>query len=201
MGRVPEAARPLQRSRAANQGGDPLAPEGRTNAIRGVAAGLERLAGLLRGLLGLALIAMVLLNVANAAGRYLAGRALPGADEILLYAMIWLVFLGLILVTARRRHLGLNLLERRLPPPGRRLQRLLTDLLLALLCGFLALQSLAVVERLGAIGQTSMAAGLPMAWVHGGLLAGLALTALVAAVQAGLGLWRLCRAAPPGPAA
>ncbi|MEO1190725.1 MAG: TRAP transporter small permease [Pseudomonadota bacterium] len=144
-------------------------------------------------LLGLALLAMVLLNVANAGGRYLFGQSISGADEILLFSMIWLVFLGTILVTAKRRHLRLDLLERLWPARGRLLQRSLIDLLLAGLCGFLALQSLAVVERLGMIGQTSMAAGLPMAWVHGGLLLGLALTALVAGLQGLLGVYQLLR--------
>ncbi|GAB5468565.1 MAG: hypothetical protein Kilf2KO_15950 [Rhodospirillales bacterium] len=154
---------------------------------------LQRLGRWGQLLLGVALLAMVLLNVGNAGGRYLFGRALPGADEILLFAMIWLVFLGGILVTARRRHLRLDLLERLWPGRGQLLQQSLIDLLLAGLCGFLALQSLAVVERLGGIGQTSMAAGLPMAWVHGGLLVGLALTALVALLQGLAGLLRLLK--------
>jgi len=158
-----------------------------------VSAGLARLDRLMRALLGLLLIAMVLLNVINAGGRYLVGRSIPGADEILLYSMIWLVFLGLIQVTAHHRHLRLDLLERKLPRRGAALQRLLSDLLVAGLCGFLALQSLAVVERLGSIGQTSMSAGLPMAWVHGVLLFGLAAAALVAALQVLLGLVGLLR--------
>ncbi len=156
-----------------------------------MSAFLRQLERLVQAFLGLALIAMVLLNVGNAAGRYLFGRAVSGADDILLYSMIWLVFLGLILVTARRRHLRLDLVERFWPGRGRQVQQLLIDLLLAVLCGFLAMQSLAVVERLSAIGQTSIATGLPMAWVHGGLLIGLALTALVAALQVLHGLWRL----------
>ncbi len=159
-----------------------------TERIGRILAWVDRLA---RAGLGLALIAMVLLNVVNAAGRYLVGRSLAGADEILLYAMIWLVFLGLILVTAEGRHLRLDLLERALPRRAAGLQRLLSDLLVALLCGFLASQSWAVFERLDSIGQTSMAAGLPMAWVHGGLLIGLAATALVAGLQALLRLYRL----------
>ena len=113
-------------------------------------------------MLGLVLIALVLLNVVNATVRYLFGRSLPEADEILLYGMIWLVFLGLTQVTATRRHLRLDLLERALPGRSAAIQRLVTDLLIAGLCGFLASQSLIVVERLGSIGQTSIAAGLTL---------------------------------------
>lgn len=165
-----------------------------------MSAGLDALARrldrLAAGLLGLLLLALVLLNVVNAAGRYLFGRSLPGADEILLYGMIWLVFLGMIQVTTKRRHLQLDLLERWLPQRAKLLQRLLVDLLIAVLCAYLASQSWIVVERLGSIGQTSMAAGLPMAWVHGGLLIGLAATAVTAGLQTLLGLLRLLRGVP-----
>ncbi len=164
-----------------------------SSRLEGLSGHLDRLAA---GMLGLLLLALVLLNVVNAAGRYLFGRSLPGADEILLYGMIWLVFLGLIQVTAKRRHLQLDLLERWLPGRGKQLQRLLIDLLIAGLCGYLASQSWIVVQRLGSIGQTSMAAGLPMAWVHGGLLIGLAATAATAALQAVLGVLRLLRGLP-----
>lgn len=74
-----------------------------------------------RKLLGLLLIAMVLLNVANAAGRYLFGSSIEGSDELLVFAMVWLVFLGAVLATARRGHLGFDVLERLLPPGPRRL--------------------------------------------------------------------------------
>ena len=43
-------------------------------------------------LLGLVLLAMVALNVANAAGRHVLQRSILGADEILVFAMAWLVF-------------------------------------------------------------------------------------------------------------
>ncbi|MEQ8654106.1 MAG: TRAP transporter small permease [Kiloniellales bacterium] len=165
-----------------------------STALDSLARRLDRVAA---GLLGLLLLALVALNVVNAAGRYLFGRSLPGADEILLYGMIWLVFLGMIQVTAKRRHLQLDLLERWLPGRGKLLQRLLVDLLIAILCGYLASQSMLVVERLGSIGQTSMAAGLPMAWVHGGLLVGLGATAFTAGLQAILGVLRLLRGLSP----
>ena len=44
-----------------------------------------------RTLLGALLIAMMLLNVANAVCRYLFSVVLIGADELLVFAMIWMV--------------------------------------------------------------------------------------------------------------
>jgi TRAP-type C4-dicarboxylate transport system permease small subunit len=53
-----------------------------------------------RALLGFVLLGMVLLNVANAIGRYTAGMVFIGSDELLVFGMIWLVMIGMLLVTA-----------------------------------------------------------------------------------------------------
>lgn len=119
-----------------------------------------------RSLLGALLIAMVLLNVANAAGRYLFGKAIAGSDEILVFAMVWLVFLGAVLVTARRGHLGFDVLDRLLPEQLRRPLHVLRHLAVAALAGYVALQSWQVLEKLARIGQSSMALGIPMVVPH-----------------------------------
>jgi hypothetical protein len=51
---------------------------------------------------------MVAINVINAVCRYLLGIVFTGADEVLVFMMIWLVMLGLILVTASRRNIALD---------------------------------------------------------------------------------------------
>ena len=144
--------------------------------------GAGRLA--LRWALGLLLIAMVLLNVANAAGRYLFGRAITGADEVLVFSMVWLVFAGVVLVTAEGRHLRLDLaasLFRGRLGHGR---AVLIDLMIAVLCLYVALQSWEIIGRLAQIGQRSMALGIPMVVPHAAIAIGLAATALVALVAA-----------------
>lgn len=144
--------------------------------------GAGRLA--LRWALGLLLIAMVLLNVANAAGRYLFGRAIAGADELLVFSMVWLVFAGVVLVTAEGRHLRLDLaasLFRGRLGHGR---AVLIDLMIAVLCLYVALQSWEIIGRLAQIGQRSMALGIPMVVPHAAIAIGLAATALVALVAA-----------------
>ena len=72
-----------------------------------------------RPLLGLVLLIMVALNVVNAVCRYLFGIVFTGADEVLVFMMIWLVMLGLILVTASRRNIALDFLANRLGPRSR----------------------------------------------------------------------------------
>jgi len=150
---------------------------------------------LVAGLLGLLLIAMVLLNVANAAGRYLFGRAIDGSDEILVFSMVWIVFIGLVLVTRTDRHLGFDLAARLFRGRWGALRSGLLDIGLAVLAGYVALQSFGFVDRLARLGQVSMAAGIPMAVPHAAVLVGMALTSLLAGLR---GLVRLACFAAPG---
>ena len=62
---------------------------------------------------------MVALNVVNAVCRYVFGIVLTGADEVLVFGMIWMVMLGMILVTADRRHIALDFLVTRAGPRQR----------------------------------------------------------------------------------
>lgn len=144
--------------------------------------GLGRVA--LRWALGLLLIAMVLLNVANAAGRYLFGHAITGADEVLVFSMVWLVFAGVVLVTAEGRHLRLDLAATLFAGRFGAARALLINLIIAALCFYVALQSWEIIGRLGQIGQRSMALGIPMVVPHAAIAIGLAATALVALLLA-----------------
>ena len=140
---------------------------------------MQRLSALIRQALGLVLIAMVVLNVANAAGRYLFGKAVPGSDELLTFAMVWLVFVGAVLVAASNDHLGFDLLRRVLPGRARRVLHRVQCLVIMLLSGFVAFQSWSVLEKLAQVDQRSMATGIPMAIPHAAVLAGMALISLV----------------------
>lgn len=146
---------------------------------RGPAAAFASAGRAVRLALGLLLIAMVLLNVANALSRYLLGQAIAGSDELLVFGMVWLVFLGAAFVTADRRHLCFDVVSLGLPRRARGLLRIASDLLVILLLGFVAWQSLDVVERLAALGQRSMAAALPTYIPHSAILVGFALSVLV----------------------
>ena len=68
----------------------------------------------LNGLACVALLAMMLLVAADVAGRYLIGHPLPGAIELVQYAMVFVVFSALPTVTLKRRHISLDVLHDRL---------------------------------------------------------------------------------------
>jgi len=155
----------------------PTEAEPRGRAARGAVA-------IVRKALGFLLLAMVLLNVANAAGRYVFQVAIPGSDEILVFAMVWLVFLGACLVYVNSGHLNFGLLTARLPFPWQgRLQRLIA-LSTALLCGYLTYQSWQVLSTLARIGQKSMASEIPMVVPHTAVLLSLAVITLCALYRA-----------------
>jgi TRAP-type C4-dicarboxylate transport system permease small subunit len=136
----------------------------------------------LRVLLGLILLVMVAVNVTNAAARYLAGVQWIGSDEFLVYSQVWIVMIGLAVVTAERRNLALDILAGTRAVRLRRLRDALTGAVTALACGYAAWQSFGFIGRIAALDQKSMALGLPMAIPHAGLFIGFVATALVAAV-------------------
>jgi TRAP-type transport system small permease protein len=134
-----------------------------------------------RLLLGVMLLIMVALNVINAVCRYVFSIVFPGADEILVFMMIWLVMLGLVLVTAQRSNIALDFLILRSGPRSRRLLEIFHHVVMTVCCAFTTFYCWAFVSRVAAIGQTSMALGLPMAVPHFALVVGFAGTTIVAA--------------------
>ena len=135
---------------------------------------------LLRGLAGLVLIAMVALNVVNAAGRYTIGLVFVGADELLVFSMIWMVMVGAVVAVAERSHLSLDMLPLRLHGRARTALYAFHGVVMTIACGCAAWQSLAFVTKIGRLGQTSMGLGIPMAVAHSALLVGFTGMAVVA---------------------
>lgn len=144
-----------------------------------------------RLLLGLVLLGMVLLNVANAMARYGFGAVLIGADELLVFAMIWMVMIGMVLATVERSHVALDIVTVRVGPRARLALTAMHHGVIAVAGAYAAWASLVFVSRIAANQQTSMALAIPMYLPHGAVTLGLAATALVAAVLAASDLRRL----------
>jgi TRAP-type C4-dicarboxylate transport system permease small subunit len=134
-----------------------------------------------RTLLGLVLIGLVLLNVVNAVARA-TGRVVIGVDEVLIFGMIWMVMIGMMLVTADRNHIALEILTARIGARARCILSIVTHAVMMAACGYAAVQSFGFIQRVAATGQTSMALGMPMLIPHSALLVGFAGTAVIAAM-------------------
>lgn len=139
------------------------------NGIIRAEALVVRLIGIL---LGLGLIAMVIVNVINATGRYSGWFSLVGADELLVYSMIWIVMLGAILAARDRDHLSVNLLPSAISGRSAAAVQVLIDLATVAVSVFIAWHSFSFIERIAALNQTSMGLGIPMVIPHTAILVG-----------------------------
>ena len=112
--------------------------------------------------LALAFITAVLLNFSNVVGRYVFGISLLGSDEVQIYIMVGMTFLGAAVVTRRNMHLRMDVLVRFFPTPVQALLRVLEQVLLITLAGFVLAQSFFYARSMLRIGRTSDMAGVPI---------------------------------------
>lgn len=155
----------------------------------------DRIARVIELALALAFIAAVLLNFINVVGRYLFGLSLLGADEVQVFVMVGMTFLGAAIVTRRNQHLRMDVLVRFMPAWLQLALRVIEQLLLVALAGFVVSQSYFYARQMMRLGRTSDMAGVPM-WVpHGTVALGFVLI-LIVALWSVLGFMRRA----PGPA-
>ena len=139
---------------------------------------IARLEGLfiegVRVIVGASIFVSIAINFANIAGRYLFSSPILWAEEILDYLMVWSVFLGAVLVTWEGRHIKMDLLSVRIPSPAREVVNVLSVATFAAVCAFMVWQSWTVVNVARELDQRSVAAEIPMALAHAGVLLGFA---------------------------
>jgi len=137
----------------------------------------------LEKLLGLALIAAVAFNFVNVVGRYIFGRTFIAADEVQIFIMVYIAFLGAAVATWRRLHLRMDVLVQLLP---RRAQAALaaTELALVLvLAAFVLYVSSGYVAQMAGLDARSQNAGIPMWLPHSAIVLGFGLIAVLAVLQ------------------
>jgi TRAP-type C4-dicarboxylate transport system permease small subunit len=139
----------------------------------GALSSLERvlIAGV-RTIVGAAIFVSIAINFANIAGRYLFSAPVLWAEEILDYLMVWSVFLGAVLVTWEGRHIKMDLISVRIPSPAREIVNAVAAAVFAAVCTFMIGQSWTVTSLAWRIDQRSIAAEIPMAFAHAGVLLG-----------------------------
>jgi TRAP-type C4-dicarboxylate transport system permease small subunit len=141
-----------------------------------IASGVERV-------LALALILGILLNFINGMGRYLTGFTLSGADEIEIYILIWIAFLGAAVVTWRRQHLRMDVLVNACPAPVRKAVVVFEALVLLAVALFVFWQSLQYVKRLFDFGSVSDIARVPTWIPHSAVFVCFGAIAIIVVVQ------------------
>jgi TRAP-type C4-dicarboxylate transport system permease small subunit len=119
--------------------------------------------GFLRLLLGVALLLSVVLICANAFGRYVLHAPVIWAEEVLGYSLVWMVYLGAVLVTAGGYHLRMDLFVQLLGEKAQVFLRLIGNLV------FIAVAALIVYQApltIAEFSHHSQVANLPMDVVH-----------------------------------
>lgn len=133
--------------------------------------------------LGLVLIASVLLNCANIAGRYFFSITLISADELQIFGMIAITFLGLFIVSWRGAHLRMDILVLAMPPWLRAALKVLERLIICAVAILVIAMSWEYVTKMHMLGVRSENAEIPMWILHAIVTAGMALVVLVTLVQ------------------
>lgn len=124
---------------------------------------VDLILGGLRVLLGVMLLASVVLICANAFGRYVLLSPIIWAEEILGYGLVWMIYLGAVLVTASGEHLRMDLVIQLLGEKSRAFFHLLGNI------AFIAVALLIIYQAPATISEFthhSQVANLPMDVVH-----------------------------------
>ena len=85
---------------------------------------------LVEKLMAVILTLIVILIFSNVVGRYVLGTSFAGAEEVSRLLFVWLVFLGAILALRRRAHLGVELVQARIPHWARKGCAVITHVLM-----------------------------------------------------------------------
>jgi TRAP-type C4-dicarboxylate transport system permease small subunit len=144
----------------------------------------DRVARAIEVALAVAFIMAVVLNFTNVVGRYLFGVSFLASDEVQVFVMVGMTFLGAAVVTRRHEHLRMDVLVQFMPGPVRFGLRITEQILLIVLAGFVLSQSYFYATQMWRIGRTSDMAGVPMWIPHGSVALGFVLILLIA-------VWRL----------
>lgn len=143
---------------------------------------MNKLMRAIERILALAFIGAVCLNFANVVGRYGLGRSIAGADEVQIYVMVFMAFLGAAVVSWRRQHLRMDVLVRFLPRRVQTALRFCELAMIGILGSFVVVQSWRYAAQMFAIGRTSDVGDIPMWIPHGAVTLGFALI-LVSALR------------------
>lgn len=132
------------------------------------------------------MLAMSVLYTLNVLVREIApayASRIAWIDELCLFGLAWVVFLGLGITLERGRHIGMTALLRKLAPGARRGVKLAVDLAGLGFSLYIAHLCLTVTLLVLQTGQVSPTLGVSMSWLYGPMPVGFALLGLRYALE------------------
>lgn len=143
---------------------------------------LSRLDGWLwaaaRASIGLVLIGATALVSVNVFFRYVFNYALSWGDEVITYALLWLVFLGGGVAARQGAHISMEALLTLLPARLQRRNAVVVNVVCAALSAVVGYLGWRLAEAVRSLDQVGAASGVPMFWVYLAIPVGCALMML-----------------------
>lgn len=141
-------------------------------------AATRSLTTLLRSLAGAMMLAAIAVNFANVVARYVVLRPFPWAEETMQFLAVWIVMLGAAVITRHQEHLRMDALLVAVRPAVRRGLVAFDTLLGVVICLYVVVQSVQVVQMLTTTGQRSVIARIPMNLMYASVVLGFAFATL-----------------------
>ena len=143
----------------------------------------ERVLVIVRLVLGTLMLTSIAVNFANVVARRVFSAPFAWAEEAMIYIMVWLVFLGVVLVSWRNDHLKMDLLSSSLRGRWRAAVNVLAVAVVIAVGVYVVVHSLPVVLTFGRNEQVSVAAGIPMALPHAAIVIGFGLALIAVLIR------------------
>jgi TRAP-type C4-dicarboxylate transport system permease small subunit len=144
---------------------------------------LDRLMRWIERGLAYAFIAAIALNFINVVGRYGFGSTILSADELQIYIMVFMTFLGAAVVAWRNQHLRMDVVVAALPELIRHMVKIAEALAIVILTTFVLWNSTYYAKQMFVLGRVSDMARVPMWIPHGVVAVGFGLMALIGCLR------------------
>jgi TRAP-type C4-dicarboxylate transport system permease small subunit len=143
----------------------------------------RRFASFIQGVTAVLLLIAVTLNFLNVTGRYVFGAPIFWAEEVMLFLLVAIVFLGNSVVGWEGKQLRMDVVLHLLPHGWRRALEILSDLAVIAVSLFIAWSSFPVIQMLAEFGQNSQVAEVPLVIPQVLIPIGLVLAAVFVAIR------------------
>jgi TRAP-type C4-dicarboxylate transport system permease small subunit len=143
----------------------------------------QRFADFIQALSAVLLLIAVALNFANIVGRYVFMAPIASAEEVMLFLLVGIVFLGNSVVGFEGKQLRMDVLLHALPPRLQHALEVFADVTMIVVCVALIVVGWPAIQMLAEFDQRSEAADIPLVIPQSLVPIGLGLNALLVAVR------------------
>jgi TRAP-type C4-dicarboxylate transport system permease small subunit len=128
-----------------------------------ILSGYAKVVAVLRIVIAVLLALSVALNLANVVGRYALHAPIEGAEEVMLFFMVGIVFIGASIVSWEGGHIRMDIVVSLMPAPIQRALGIISDLSMVAVCAIVIWLGFPVIHQLAMFHERSQAANVPLA--------------------------------------